>query len=521
MFNYIVEEFTKKSYKNNKITSLPYLDCHSNYKTYLEYFNNCWLLTETLFSSIKNDKDFFQKPYHKLRHPLIFYYNHVATFYVNKMLVAGLINKPVNKEFEDLFETGVDEMTWDVSTNDNKIKWPSLDSVKKYREEVYQLVSEVIIANKDKFGKQVDKDHQLWSLLMCFEHERIHLETSSVLIREMEVEKLKNPEFFTEPVLSKTSTENPKEGADYPENSMILISGKEVNLGKKDLQSFGWDNEFGSRDVKVNDFKASKYLISNGEFFEFVKDDSYNKDQYWCQRGLSWRKFRNIFHPTFWVPDGPKGSNLFKLRSCFTNNTMQWNFPVITNYYEAKAFCKYKSEKENKNYRLLHEKEYKILSSHQNDVVKNDNHQDFNFNLQNLSENAVDANYACNNKVHDVDGNVWQWLEDRFNPLDGFEIHPYYVDFSAPCFDDQHQMIAGSSFFSTGNLASIYSRYHFRPHFFQHAGFRIVEGCKESEDSIKIEFEAKNPNDQSQYIIFSNDNGLQVMKKSDFEKKYN
>lgn len=72
MFNYIVEEFTKKSYKNNKITSLPYLDCHSNYKTYLEYFNNCWLLTETLFSSIKNDKDFFQKPYHKLRHPLNF-----------------------------------------------------------------------------------------------------------------------------------------------------------------------------------------------------------------------------------------------------------------------------------------------------------------------------------------------------------------------------------------------------------------------------------------------------------------
>ena len=33
----------------------------------------------------------------------------------------------------------------------------------------------------------------------------------------------------------------------------------------------------------------------------------------------------------------------------------------------------------------------------------------------------------------------------------------------------------GGSFISTGNEASIFSRFHFRPHFFQHASFRIVE----------------------------------------------
>jgi len=32
----------------------------------------------------------------------------------------------------------------------------------------------------------------------------------------------------------------------------------------------------------------------------------------------------------------------------------------------------------------------------------------------------------------------------------------------------------GGSFISTGNLASKFARYHFRPHFFQHAGFRVV-----------------------------------------------
>jgi hypothetical protein len=36
-------------------------------------------------------------------------------------------------------------------------------------------------------------------------------------------------------------------------------------------------------------------------------------------------------------------------------------------------------------------------------------------------------------------------------------------------------MIIGGSFISTGQLCSKYARYQFRPHFFQHATFRIVQ----------------------------------------------
>ena len=76
---------------------------------------------------------------------------------------------------------------------------------------------------------------------------------------------------------------------------------------------------------------------------------------------------------------------------------------------------------------------------------------------------------------HDVFGNCWDWTSDYFSPLDGFEVHKYYEDFSTPCFDGLHHVIMGGSFISTGNEASIFSRYHFRPHFFQHASFRIAE----------------------------------------------
>ncbi len=83
-------------------------------------------------------------------------------------------------------------------------------------------------------------------------------------------------------------------------------------------------------------------------------------------------------------------------------------------------------------------------------------------------------------------------------------------------------MIAGSSFFSTGNLASVNSRYHFRSHFFQHVGFRIVNDCNNyREDNIKIEFETTNKKDGVQYIIFRENNELKVLEKERFNTKFN
>ena len=61
-----------------------------------------------------------------------------------------------------------------------------------------------------------------------------------------------------------------------------------------------------------------------------------------------------------------------------------------------------------------------------------------------------------------------------FVPLPGFKVHPIYDDFSAPCFDGKHQTLIGGSFISTGDELSRFARFHFRPHFMQHAGFRVA-----------------------------------------------
>ncbi|MEM7343318.1 MAG: SUMF1/EgtB/PvdO family nonheme iron enzyme [Chloroflexota bacterium] len=95
-------------------------------------------------------------------------------------------------------------------------------------------------------------------------------------------------------------------------------------------------------------------------------------------------------------------------------------------------------------------------------------------NLAYSSQNPVDFFPPSQTGHRDTTGNAWEWTEDHFNPLRGFEVHHVYDDFSTPCFDGKHSMIVGGSFISTGDEASTFARFHFRPHFLQHSGFRLV-----------------------------------------------
>jgi formylglycine-generating enzyme required for sulfatase activity/SAM-dependent methyltransferase len=97
-----------------------------------------------------------------------------------------------------------------------------------------------------------------------------------------------------------------------------------------------------------------------------------------------------------------------------------------------------------------------------------------NTNWRFHSSTPVDFYGASSTGFSDTHGNVWEWVEDHFAPLPGFELHYMYDDFSAPCFDGWHTSIMGSSWASTGDLSSSFARYHFRRHFFQHLGFRYV-----------------------------------------------
>ena len=438
----------------------------------LNYFEKTYDLFERLFDSFASDDTFHVQP-EPLRHPHIFYFGHTTTFYINKLNVAKLIDFRINPVFEAQFAIGVDEMSWD-DLNASHYDWPGVEEVRAYRAQAREVVKEVI--RTVPLTLPLGWDDPLWAVLMGIEHERIHLETSSVLIRQTDLKHLKHDPFWTV---------CPNSG-EAPVNHLLPVPGDQVILGKaRDHNQYGWDNEYGHHMADVEPFKASRYLVSNGEFLEFMEAGGYREAQWWSKEGQAWLAYRKPEHPVFWVKHAANhnshGDNgiEWRYRALLKEIPMPWDWPVDVNWLEAKAFCNWKAAVTGKSIRMPTEDEWTCLLNHSGIPDEpywgEAGQAPGNINLEHWASSCPVDHFEFRDGFCDVVGNVWQWTETPIDAFPGFQVHPWYDDFSTPTFDHKHNLIKGGSWISTGNEANRHSRYAFRRHFFQHAGFRYVE----------------------------------------------
>lgn len=87
--------------------------------------------------------------------------------------------------------------------------------------------------------------------------------------------------------------------------------------------------------VPVSGFWMAKYLITNGQYRQFIDDKGYQTDAWWTDAGIAWRGQHK--QPYHW-------------------DDSQWNgddYPVVgVSWYEAVAFCKWLSAKSGENIML-------------------------------------------------------------------------------------------------------------------------------------------------------------------------
>ena len=425
----------------------------------LDYFHKTFSLYESLFECLNGDAAFVARA-NTLRHPLIFYYGHTSVFFINKLNVANLIDERVDAHIESMLAIGVDEMSWD-DLNEAHYDWPSVEQVKAYRDKTRDIVDQFIRSCDVKVP--VTWDDPLWIAMMGIEHERIHLETSSVLIRELPIDMVKPHPFWGQICDARGQA---------PENELIAVKGRQISLGKGDDNAFyGWDNEYGRHCEDVEDFKASKYLVSNGEFLKFIHAGGYEAREYWSEEGWNWVQYRQAEHPVFWSKDGDH----YRYRTMLSEIDMPWNWPVAICYLEAKAFCVWKSQETGKHIRMPTEAEWTVLRDMEPSDQPDWSHAPGNINLEyEMSSCPVDR-HEFTGGFYDVIGNVWQWTETPIDGYDGFKVHEIYDDFSTPTFDGKHNIFKGGCWISTGNYALKDARYAFRRHFYQHSGLRYVE----------------------------------------------
>jgi 5-histidylcysteine sulfoxide synthase/putative 4-mercaptohistidine N1-methyltranferase len=428
------------------------------------YFHQTCELYDRLFALIRDDAAYYER-HEPLRHPLIFYFAHPAVFYVNKLTAGRHIPARLDARLEAMMAVGVDEMSWD-DLNTEHYDWPAVATVRRYRAALRELIDEFI--QTMPLQLPIQWNSPAWIVLMGIEHERIHLETSSVIMRQMPLDDLRRGAELTAEerrLWASCPTHGPA-----PANQWLPVAACSVRLGKRtDDHTYGWDNEYGTEEVALPSFRAAQRLVSNGEFLQFVADGGYGHERWWTEEGRGWLHYTKAGHPRFWL----RRAEAYLQRNLLEEIPLPLDWPVEVNCLEAQAYCAWLAARSGENVLLPTEAHWQALR----DTVPGDqptwNPAPGNINLEHHASSCpVDA--FPQGEFNDIVGNVWQWTRTPIMPFKGFEVHPLYDDFSVPTFDGRHNLIKGGSWISTGNEALASARYAFRRHFFQHAGFRTI-----------------------------------------------
>nr|MBA2817775.1 SAM-dependent methyltransferase [Candidatus Pantoea persica] len=140
-------------------------------------------------------------------------------------LYESLLDCLVDDCIEAMMAIGMDEMSWD-DLDDSHYAWPSVEEVRDYRGKVKSLVTHFIQAMP--LTLPIDWESPAWVIIMGIEHERIHPETSSMLMRQLPIEWVKpQPQW---PVYSQARHARDS----VPANSLIAMPGGGVTQGKSD-----------------------------------------------------------------------------------------------------------------------------------------------------------------------------------------------------------------------------------------------------------------------------------------------
>jgi 5-histidylcysteine sulfoxide synthase/putative 4-mercaptohistidine N1-methyltranferase len=455
----------------------------------LAYFHRTCELDDRLFDLIRNEAAFFVR-HEPLRHPPIFYLAHPATFYVNKLYVARLFKTRIDPRMEAMMAVGVDEMSWD-DLNAAHYDWPSVAAVRAYRREVRCRVDAFI--RSMPLELPIRQDSPAWVILMGIEHERIHLETSSAILRQMPLADLRREAELS--AGEKRLWRACREHGPQPENPWVEVPAQVVMLGKRDDDpTYGWDNEYGTEEVRLSGFSAARQLVSNGEFLEFIAAGGYADESFWTDEGRGWLRYTKAKHPRFWRRDG----ETWRQRNLLDEIPLPLDWPVEINCLEAQAWCAWKRQQTGLNIQLPTEAHWQALRAGIETDQPRWDQAPGNINLEWFASSCPVTKFpqGLQGEFCDVIGNVWQWTRTPIMPFKGFEVHPLYDDFSVPTFDGRHNLIKGGSWIATGNEALASSRYAFRRHFYQHAGFRpiidapghdsVTEGSKLYETDVLV-----------------------------------
>ncbi len=390
--------------------------------------------TDVLFGLVRPEA-FYERPVPE-RHRIIFYFGHLEAFDWNLLGQAAGVPS-FYPEFDHLFAFGIDPKAGQTQ-QDERSDWPEIAEVQQYNRRVRETLDDV--------SSQIPEQ----MLSTALEHRLMHAETFAYLLHALSMDQKNIPSVA--PISQSAS----------PIQVMLEIPGGTVTLGqpRKDRYGntqFGWDNEFESHEVSVASFAMSKYKVTNGEYFQFVRAGA-KPPHFWKWHEGRW----------YW-------------RGMWEEVPLPLDWPVYVTHEEASAFAAWAGK------RLPTEGEFHraaygtVHGEEERAYPWGDDPPDSkrgNFGGNRWDPIAVTATPLGDSAfgISQLVGNGWEWTSTAFQPFPGFQPFSFYPGYSARFFDGDHYVLKGASARTDARLLRRSFRNWFRPNFpYVYAGFRCVE----------------------------------------------
>jgi iron(II)-dependent oxidoreductase len=408
-------------------------------------------LTDDLFDILRTEA-LYQRPIPE-RHRLIFYVGHVEAFDWNLLSQHSSLRSP-QPAYDQLFAFGIDPVDGGLPT-DREEDWPSLSDVLGYKAQTRSQIDILLETN--------GLEDEATLLNVAIEHRLMHAETLAYLFHRM-------------PYAQKHAQNQPDAIGQACRPQMIPIPAGSATLGlSRETGQFGWDNEFEAHRVEVPAFLIDKFMVTNGEYLQFLLAGGYDDRKLWKDADWNWIQNHQIRHPAFWERQNDK----WFWRGMFESIELPSDWPVYVSHAEASAFARWVG-KALPTEAQWHRAAYGSPNGNEQQYPwGNDGRVQGkgNFDAYRWDPSPVAASTENTSAfgVAGMLGNGWEWASTEFAPFRGFAAFPFYSGYSANFFDGQHFVLKGGSPRTAAPLLRRSFRNWFQPHYqYAYSGFRCV-----------------------------------------------
>jgi gamma-glutamyl hercynylcysteine S-oxide synthase len=409
--------------------------------------------SDELFSIVKPEF-LYERPIAE-RHRIVFYIGHLEAFDWNLLRERTFQAEAFNADFDRLFAFGIDPVDGGLPSDQPK-DWPSLEKVRNYVAYVRKTIDDNLSGH---FSKNTGT-----LLNVAIEHRLMHAETLAYMLHQLPYDQ--KQQLHSKPNLV----------TDLVTPSMVEIPSGAATLGlsRNDAQ-FGWDNEYETHTVDIPAFAIDKYMLTNGQFLEFIAAGGYQKEELWTESDWQWITENEIQHPVFWERSGDG----WNYRTMFEGISLPLDWPVYVSHAEASAYARWAGKSlptEAQWHRAAYGTPEAGEAAYPWGYAEPDSHRgNFDFYRWNPTRIGAFPQGQSSFGASDMLGNGWEWTSTVFQPFAGFEAFPFYRGYSADFFDGKHYVIKGGSARTGASMLRRSFRNWFQPHYqYVYAGFRCV-----------------------------------------------